>query len=233
MAAALGVGLGPGDVAISIGTSGTVFAVSDTPTFDASGAVAGFADATGRYLPLVCTLNATKVTDAIVARLLGVDAMGLDTLALDATAGAAGVTVVPYFDGERTPNRPDATGTIAGLRSDVTRDQIARAAYEGVVCGLLEALDALSAADVDIGGRLVLLGGGARSPAFRRVLADLAGRSVTVPVPGEHVATGACVQAAAALRGAWPEWELGDGEVVVPTAVDRDAIRDRYRDAAY
>jgi xylulokinase len=231
MAAALGVGLEPGDVAISIGTSGTVFAVSDTPTFDASGAVAGFADATGRYLPLVCTLNATKVIDA-VAGLLDVDAMRLDALALDAAAGAGGVTVVPYFDGERTPDRPDATGTIAGLRSDVTRAQLARAAFEGVVCGLLEALDALSAGHVGTGGRLVLLGGGARSPAFRRVLADLAGRSVTVPAPGEHVATGACVQAAAVLHGAWPEWKLGHGEVVEPAAVDRDTIRDRYRVAA-
>ena len=119
MAAALGIGLRPGDVAISIGTSGTVFAVSDTPTFDASGAVAGFADATGRFLPLVCTLNATKVTDAI-ARLLGVDTAGLDTLALAARPGAGGVTVVPYFDGERTPNRPDATGALHGLRSDLT-----------------------------------------------------------------------------------------------------------------
>ncbi len=232
MAAALGIGLEPGDVAISIGTSGTVFAVSDTPTFDASGAVAGFADATGQYLPLVCTLNATKVIEA-VAGLLGVDAMRCDALALEASAGAGGVTVVPYFDGERTPDRPDATGTIAGLRSDVTREQLARATYEGVVCGLLEALDALAAADVDVTGRLLLLGGGARSPAFRRVLADLAGRSVTVPAPGEHVATGACVQAAAALRGAWPEWKLGHAEVVEPTAVHRDAIRDRYRNAAH
>jgi len=231
MAAALGIGLEPGDVAISIGTSGTVYTVSTTPTFDASGAVAGFADATGRYLPLVCTLNATKVTDAI-ARLLGVDAMQLDVLALEAAAGAGGVTVVPHFDGERTPNRPDATGTMLGLRSDVTREQLARAAYEGVVCSLLEALDALGAADVDTGGRLLLLGGGARSPAFRRVLADLAGRPVTVPASSEHVATGACVQAAAALDGAWPGWKLGHGEIVDPGAVDRDAIRDRYREAA-
>ena len=86
MAAALGVGLAPGDVAVSIGTSGTVFTVSDAPTTDATGAVAGFADATGRFLPLVCTLNATKVTDAI-ARLLGVDLAALDALALAAAPG--------------------------------------------------------------------------------------------------------------------------------------------------
>ncbi len=231
MAAALGIGLEPGDVAISIGTSGTAFAVSATPTFDASGAVAGFADARGRFLPLVCTLNATKVTDA-VAELLGVDAARLDALALDATAGAGGVTLVPYFDGERTPDRPDATGTIAGLRSDVTREQLARAAFEGVVCGLLDALDALGTAGVEVGGRLVLVGGGARSPAFRRVLADVAGRAATVPAPAEHVATGACLQAAAALHGAWPDWKLGGGAIVEPEPIERDAIRDRYRDTA-
>ena len=181
MAAALGVGLGPGDVVVSIGTSGTVFAVSDTPTADATGAVASFADATGRFLPLVCTLNATKVTDA-VARVLGVDAAGLDTLALGATeretrdVGNAPV-LVPYFDGERVPNRPDATGRIEGLRSDVTREAFASAAYRGVVCGLLDGLDALAAAGVPTTGRLLLVGGGARSAAYRHTLADLAGRT--------------------------------------------------------
>ncbi len=237
MAAALGVGLQRGDVAISIGTSGTVFAVSDTATHDASGAVAGFADATGRFLPLVCTLNATKVTDAI-ARLLGVDHAGFDELALQSPPGADGVTLVPYFDGERTPNRPDATGTLAGLRSDVTREQVARAAIEGVVCGLLDGLDALQAAGVGAPGRLVLVGGGARSRAFRQVVADCSGRPVTVPHATEHVAAGACVQAAAVLHGRAPEavaaaWQLGAGDVVEPVPdADRDAIRARYRAVA-
>ena len=114
------------------------------PTADPSGAVAGFADAAGRHLPLVCTLNATKVTDA-VAGLLGVDHAGLDELALAAPPGAGGLTLLPYLDGERTPDRPAATGVLAGLRSDVTREQLARAAVEGVVCGLLDGLDALAA----------------------------------------------------------------------------------------
>jgi xylulokinase len=232
MAAALGIALAPGDVAISVGTSGTAFAVSETPTFDETGAVAGFADATGRFLPLVCTLNATKVTDA-VARLLGVDHARLDALALEAPAGGAGVTVVPYFDGERTPNRPDATGTIAGVRSDVTREQLARAAYEGVVCGLLDGLDALRHSGVRTSGRLVLAGGGARSPAYARVLADLAQRPVTVPEAAEHTVAGACRQAAAALHGAWPDWHVGHGREVEPgAAVDAAAIRGRYREVA-
>jgi xylulokinase len=237
MAAALGIGLAPGDVAISIGTSGTVYAVSETPTFDGSGAVAGFADATGRFLPLVCTLNATKVTDAI-GRVLGVDHERLDALALDESPGAGGVTLVPYFDGERTPNRPDATGALVGLRSHVTREQLARAAYEGVVCGLLDGLDALAAAGVDTTGRLVLVGGGARSRAFREILAAVSGRAVTVPDGDEHAASGAAVLAAAALHGRPPEqiaaaWELGHGPIIEPVSnVDRDEIRTRYHAAA-
>src|SRR3954452_19862126 len=120
MAAALGVGLRAGEGAISLGTSGTVYTVSDTPTADKSGAVSGFADATGRFLPLVCTLNATQVTESI-GRLLGADPHELDDLALAARSGAGGVVVLPYFMGERTPNRPNATGLVSGVRTDVTR----------------------------------------------------------------------------------------------------------------
>ena len=188
MAGALGLGLRPGDVAVSIGTSGTVYTVSDAPTADPSGAVAGFADASGRHLPLVCTLNASKVSDA-VARLLGVDHTGLDELVLATAPGAGGLTLLPYLDGERTPNRPSATGVLTGLRSNVTREQLARAAVEGVVCGLLDGLDALARfAPVD--GRLLLAGGGAHSRAYRQVLADLSGRAVLVPRSDQQVATG-------------------------------------------
>jgi xylulokinase len=227
MGAALALGLQPGDVAVSLGTSGTVYAVSATPTADASGAVAGFADARGQYLPLVCTLNATKVTDA-VARLLGCDHHGLDELALASNPGAGETVVIPYFDGERTPNRPDATGSFLGMRSDVSREQFARAAVEGVVCGLLDGLDALHAAGVDTSGRMFLTGGGARSRAYRQVLADLAGRPVLVPHEAEHVAAGACVQAAAVLHQRWPEWDLGGIDTIEPSDIDRDAIRARY-----
>jgi xylulokinase len=237
MAAALGLGLRPGDVSVSIGTSGVVAAVSDRPTADPTGAVAGFADAAGGFLPLACTLNAAKVTDAM-ARLLDVSHGELTDLALAAPAGAGGVVLVPYLDGERTPNRPDATGSIVGLRSDVSREQLARAAFEGVVCGLLDALDAVGAAGVHTDGRLLLVGGGARSAAYRQVLADLSGRPVTVVDEGDHVAAGACVQAAAALTGAEPSevaasWARGQGTVIDPDlAVDREAVRAAYRVAA-
>lgn len=221
MAGALGVGLRPGDVVVSLGTSGTVYGVADEPVADPTGIVAGFADATGRHLPLVCTLNATKVTDAVV-RLLGADHDELDRLALAAPPGAGGLTLLPYLDGERTPDRPDATGVLAGLRSDVGREQLARAAVEGVVCGLLDALDALAAV-APTGGRTILVGGGARSRAYRQVLADLSGRPVLVPRGDEQVAAGACVQAAAVASRTRPAeiadaWGLGAGDVVEPGA---------------
>ncbi len=212
-----------------------MFAVSEHPTHDPAGLVAGFADATGRFLPLVCTLNATKVLDA-TARLLGVDLAGFDALAVAAPVGADGVTLLPYFDGERTPDRPSATGVVAGLRSDVTREQLAGAAVEGVVCGLLDGLDALGS-HVPTDGQVWVLGGGAHSPAARRALATLLGREVRRSGLDEAVATGACVQAAAVLRGSDPaavraEWELGGGDVTEPEGTGRDevaALRARYR----
>ena len=237
MGAALGLGLQEGDVAISLGTSGTVFAVSPQPTSDASGAVAGFADATGRFLPLVCTLNAMKVTDTM-ARLLGRGREEFERLALAAPAGADGVVLVPYFDGERTPNRPDATGTIHGLRSDATPESLARAAYEGVVCNLLEAHDALAGAGVPMdSGRVFLVGGGARSAVYPQLFADLLQRPVLVPEPAEYVARGAAVQAAAVLSGCdvgavARDWSPGDVRVVEPDhGVDPGAVRAAYRSA--
>lgn len=225
MAAALGLGLRPGDLALSFGTSGAAFTVVDRPTADPTGAVAGFADATGRFLPLVCTLNATKVTDA-VARLLGVSASEFDDLALDAPAGANGLLLVPHLDGERTPNLPDATGMLSGIRSDVTREELARAAVEGVVGNLLAGADRLPAGD----GRILLIGGGARSRAYHRVVADLAGRPIEVPDVDELVACGAALQAAAVLHGRPFEdvaeaWQLGQSVVEPDRSVDAAAIR--------
>ena len=103
--------------------------------------------------------------------------------------------LVPHLDGERTPNRPDATGMLTGLRTDVTPAQLARAAVEGVVCNLLEGADALGGRATE--GRVFLVGGAARSAAYRRVVADLTGRPVLVPADDELVAAGAAVQAAA------------------------------------
>ncbi|MCP4960942.1 MAG: xylulokinase [Actinomycetia bacterium] len=235
MAAALGLGLEVGDHVISLGTSGTVYARSTTATADESGAVAGFADATGRYLPLVCTLNATKVTDT-VAGWLGTDAAGLADLASSAAADVDGPLLVPYFDGERTPNLPLATGSLLGLRNETSRESIALAAHDGVLCGLLAGRDALDAVGVDVSGRCFLVGGGSRSIAYRQRAADLRNSPVTIPNDDEVVATGAAVQAAMAylqvsLETISQQWGLGAGHRVEP-AVDATSIVDRYGEAA-
>ncbi len=225
--AALGLGAVIGDVIVSIGTSGTVFAVSPDPTADASGIVAGFADATGRFLPLVCTLNAARVLDA-TARVLGVDHAELSRLALSAPPGADGLVVVPYLEGERTPNRPDATGAIHGwtlLTSSPAH--LARATFEGLLCGLADGLDALVAQGVRV-DRILLIGGGARSEALRRIAPAVLGHPVIVPPPGEYVADGAARQAAWTLAQSTdpPAWENQRAEV--HEADPMPAIRERY-----
>jgi xylulokinase len=234
MAAALGLGLRPGDLVLSLGSSGTAYCVTESPAADETGTVAGFADATGRYLPLVCTLNATKVTDAF-GRLLNVDATELDALALAAPAGAGGLVLVPHLDGERTPNRPQAAGLLDGIRSDVTRESVARAAFEGVVCNLLSAAEALVPWEPRTAqGQIFLIGGGSRSAAYRRIVADLTGRPVIVPDDDELVARGAALQAAAALSGRSfddiaAEWDTGRVLTVEPDLnVDAPAVRTAY-----
>jgi xylulokinase len=227
MAAALGVRARPGDVVVSVGTSGVVSAVADVPAADPSGIVAGFADATGRFLPLVCTLNAARVLDATAA-LLGVGHAELSDLALSAPAGAGGLVLVPYLEGERTPDRPDATGALHGLQlGTMTPAHVARAAVEGLLCGLADGLDALEQQGARI-ERVLLVGGGARSEALRRIAPSVLGRPVLVPPPGEYVADGAALQAAWVLAGgeAPPSWPLAGVESYEGDPVP--AVRARY-----
>ena len=231
-AAALGVGAGVGDVVLSLGTSGTVFAVSSTPAADASGLVAGFADATGNYLPLACTLNATRVFDATAA-LLDVSLDEFNELAMIAPAGACGLTLVPYFDGERTPNLPDAAGSLHGItRANYTPANLARAAVEGVVCSLADGLAALRAQGVEA-RRVILVGGGAQSPAVQKAASQLLGLPVVVPAPGEYVADGAARQAAAVLAGAFPDWALSGVELQAEPSDDGVLARYRRHAGAY
>jgi xylulokinase len=229
-AAALGVAANPGDVVISIGTSGTAFAVADTPAVDPSGIVAGFADATGRFLPLVCTLNASRVLDS-AARLLGVDLDELSRLAMSAPPGSEGLVVVPYLEGERTPVRPEATGSVHGLTLRTsTPAHLARAAVEGLLCGLADALDALVAQGARC-ERVLLVGGGARSEAVCAIAPAVLGRPVVVPAPGEYVADGAAKQAAWLLTGTddAPAWSSTTTRTydTAPTPT----VRDRYAQA--
>jgi xylulokinase len=227
MAAALGLGAASGDVVVSIGTSGVVSAVASVPAADPTGIVAGFADATGNFLPLVCTLNAARVLDA-TARMLGVDLAGLSELALSAPPGSGGLVLVPYLEGERTPNRPEATGALHGLRLETaTPAHVARAAIEGLLCGLADGLDALVAQGATI-QRILLVGGGAKSQALRQIAPSVLAHPVVVPPPGEYVADGAARQAAWVLSGAAapPDWTL-DGTQSFEADVT-PGVRDRY-----
>jgi xylulokinase len=207
MGAALGLGLEPGEVAVSIGTSGTAFAVTEVPAADPTGAIAGFADATGRFLPLALTVNAGLVLGA-TARLTGTDLDGMSALALAAEAGAGGITLLPYLDGERTPDRPHATGVLQGLTTrNATAENLARAGVEAVLASLAEVASLLAAFGDQ--RRALLIGGGARSPAVRAVAPGIFGVPVDVPDPEEYVALGAARQAAWALAGTpqpppWP-----------------------------
>jgi xylulokinase len=230
MGAALGLAVGLGDVMVSIGTSGVVAAVTDAATSDASGTVAGFADATGRFLPLACTLNGAPVFDAVAA-LLGCDLDGLAELACSAEPGAGGLVLVPYFAGERTPNLPDARAELVGMTlANTTPANLARAAIEGVLCGLADGLDALVASGV-AAGRVLLLGGAARSPAVQQVAATVFAADVVVPEPDEHVALGAAAQAARAVGdGADPGWAPPPATACPGAPVPH--VRDRYREAA-
>ncbi len=226
-AAALGLGAQAGDVVVSIGTSGTVFTVSDAPTADPAGAIAGFADAAGRFLPLVCTLNAARVLVAVAA-MLDVSLDRLNDLALAASPGAGGLTLLPYLEGERTPNRPGATGLLHGLTGhNATPQNLARAAVEGLLCGLADGLDAITAAGVPV-RRVLLIGGGARSAAVREVAPAVFGMPVDVPEAGEYVADGAARQAAWLLAGGDqpPAWTLG---AISRYEAEPDlAVRERY-----
>ena len=227
-AAALGIQAQAGDVVVSLGTSGTAFAVSETATHDSSGQVAGFADATGRFLPLVCTLNAARILDA-ATRILGKTHDEVGALALSAKAGANGLSLLPYFEGERTPNRPTATGVFGGMNlNNSNAADIARAMVEGMLCGLVDAVAALEKLGVDV-KRIILIGGAAKNPAVSQIAAALFGREVLVPPAGEYVANGAARQAAWALLGgeSAPIWDLGKIEKV--SAAPTPEVVERYR----
>ncbi len=225
--AALGLGASAGDIVLSVGTSGVVTAVSATQVADVTGNVAGFASATGDFLPLVCTINASRILD-VACRILGVTYDDLAQFALSAEPGAGRLVLVPYFEGERTPNRPDATGTLHGMTlENTTPANIARAAVEALCCSLADGIDALRELGVSV-ERLLLIGGGAQSLATRAIAPAVFGLPVTVPAAGEYVADGAARQAAWTLLGGDtpPSWPLAGVEVF--EAEPAPIIREQY-----
>ena len=227
-AAALGVQAKPGDVVVSLGTSGTAFSVSKTPTADPSGMVAGFADATGNFLPLVCTLNAARIFDA-ATRILGKTHDEVGQLALSAQPGAHGLVLLPYFEGERTPNRPSATGVFSGMTLENSNPaDIARAMIEGMLAGLADAVQALIDLGVEV-KRVLIIGGAAKNPAVGQIASALFARPVLIAPAGEYVADGAARQAAWALLGGAdaPLWDLGAAQEI--EAVATPEVLERYR----
>ncbi|MCH9275791.1 FGGY family carbohydrate kinase [Bifidobacterium amazonense] len=207
--ASLGLSMGVGDVSISLGTSGVAAAISPVPAYDMTASVTGFADCTGHWLPLACTINGSRISDAGRAA-LGVDYDELADLAAQSVPGAEGVTLIPYFDGERTPNRPDATAALYGMTlRNTTKANIARAFVEGLLCSQRDCLELVKGLGVDV-KRILLIGGGAKSAAVRAYAPGVFGMDVVLPATDEYVAIGAARQAAWVLSGEAepPAWQL-------------------------
>jgi len=197
MCAAIGSGItAPGPVALSLGTSGTVFAYCASPAVDPHGEAAAFCDSTGAWLPLACTLNCTSATDWI--RQL----FALEHRTVDAAVSAGGPTptFLPYLSGKRTPDRPHASGVFVGLRSDHDRDAIVRAVVEGVTFGLRYALETLRRAGA-APSEITLVGGGAGSDVWAQLCADVLELPVARPQLVEAAAAGAARQAQWAIDG--------------------------------
>jgi xylulokinase len=241
MAAALALGVRPGEAVVSLGTSGTSYTVAAQQTREPTGTVCGFADATGRFLPLVCTLNCARNLEAAAA-MLRVDLEELSRLARAAPPGAEGITFMPYLEGERTPPLPQATGELLGLtRANMRAENIARAAIESVLWSLAFGTEVLAELTGSISS-ITLTGGAAQSSAVQRIAPAVFGLSVTVTEPFESVAVGAARQAAWALTGELPEWKVPVLREIEPTSEDlavhhelgeryRAALRTHYPDA--
>jgi len=197
--AAMGLDLTPGKFAISIGTSGTIFGSLTKPLEDATGIVSGFADARGDFLPLVCTINAARVIEW-GASLLGVSLDEFGELAIKSSPGAGGITVLPYLEGERTPNLPDATASVSGISlANGSRENFARACIEGMLQGLVGGSEIISGYGQSISS-VALIGGAAANKAVQQIAKEMFDVEVTVPEPSEYVALGAAKQAALLLK---------------------------------
>ena len=201
MMGAIGTGnVTPGVVTISLGTSGTVCAYSDKPIIDDEGDVAAFCSSTGGWLPLLCTMNCTVGTE-LVRQMLGVDIATLEVQLAAAERGAGGVITVPFFNGERTPNLPQAKACIMGLDTRNTRQEnLLRSVVEGATFALRHGLQRLIDLGIDA-EEVVLTGGGAKSGAWRQLVADVCNAPVTVLKNEEGAAFGAALQAFAMLEG--------------------------------
>ncbi|MFD4582809.1 FGGY family carbohydrate kinase [Streptomyces sp. NPDC058434] len=202
MAAAFGLGLGTGDAVVSLGATGSVMAIHHEALADPSGMITSFADATGMHLPVVHTLNAVRALRG-TAEMLGVEDLSeLSALAVKSTPGSSGLVLLPYLEGERTPHLPHTAGTLTGLRRESMKpEHLARAAFEGMLCSLADALDVLRGRGVVV-RRVFLLGQAAELPAVQAAAPAIFAAQVVVPQPADYAALGAARQAAWALGAA-------------------------------
>lgn len=204
MMSAIGAGaLEDGIIVVSLGTSGTVFTYSSKPIVDPSGAIAPFCDSTGGWMPLLCVMNMTGVTEE-VRDAFGMDHAELTRLAASVPAGSDGLVFLPYLAGERVPNLPHATGALTGVRAGSLRPgHLYRAAIEGTTLNLAAGVDRLKSLGVQVES-VRLVGGGSKNPLWRKIVADTLGADVQLLSEPESAALGAAIQAAwttAASRG--------------------------------
>jgi xylulokinase len=231
MAAGLGLGVRAGEAVVSLGTSGTAYTQTTEQTHEPTGTVAGFADATGAFLPLVCTLNGARNLVA-TAELLGVSLDDLSRLALSAEPGSGGLTFLPYLEGERTPPLPDARGELVGMTlNNMTPANLARASIEGVLWSLAYGVQVLREQTGPIRA-ITLTGGASQSAAVRGIATAVFGLPIVVTDTFESVAIGAARQAAWALTGRLPDWGVPVLSEHEPTEADQRSaaeLSERYR----
>jgi len=195
MMAAIGTGnTKPGIVTVSLGTSGTIYAYSESPVIDPEGEIAAFCDSTNGWLPLVCTMNVT-VTTELIRNMFGYSYAELEEAVEGTPPGSEGLILLPYLYGERTPNVPEGTGVYFGLNERTFRPEyLARSAMEGVTMGLNYGFNRLK----NLGVRPMevrLTGGGARNKAWRRIAVDVFDVEVVTLKVDEGAAYGAAIQA--------------------------------------
>jgi xylulokinase len=200
----------PGIVVVSLGTSGTVFCYSETPVIDPEGLIAPFCDSTGAYLPLLCTMNVTSVTEEVRTAFPGHDLRALDEAASAVPPGSDGLLFLPYLRGERVPDLPHATGAILGVVPGVlTAGHLFRAAMEGTTLALASGIERMKRLGVTLDAVRVV-GGGSKSALWRQILSDALGVPVVGLAEPESGALGAAVQALWAARVAGGERVTAD-----------------------
>ena len=242
MMGAIGTGtVSSGVLTMSLGTSGTIYGYSNTPVIDRNGSLAAFCSSTGGWLPLLCTMNCT-VASELTRTLFEKGVKEFDGTAEQAPAGAEGVLMLPFFNGERTPNFPNGKGCIVGLDNANYREaNISRAAMESAIFGLKMGLDAFISLGYEP-KEVRLIGGGANSPFWRQIAADILDLPVVIPVVKEAAAFGAALQALWCLEGEGASIEAIAGEHIglderkgcVPDAADAAAYKEIYaRYSAY